>query len=254
MKKLIILLVAATALCYINTNAQNSAKMLIHKMNKSTVTYNLSEIDSITFTPCEICNENILFFDNFETYPLDTLPLSSGYVLQNGGLTNQKIEVTNSEYHSPTKSLLIYNSNGGGALGINQVISSFPDITYFEISIKSPTSSNDDTEAIVAFGIRFYLAINFVPKDKNIVLTDYYTENTGYSKELNKYNDNQWYKIKVKYDKINKKVTCWVNDNLAFKDEVIQPYESGTLEINFAGVNKSNYNWYFDDFKVWECK
>ncbi len=52
MKKLKVILVVMVALFFLNTTAQNSEKMTIHLKAGVPVKYNLSDIDSITFTPC----------------------------------------------------------------------------------------------------------------------------------------------------------------------------------------------------------
>lgn len=54
MKKITLIIIVLTVLLNINTYAQNNAKITIHLSGKNPVTYNLLDIDSITFIPCKI--------------------------------------------------------------------------------------------------------------------------------------------------------------------------------------------------------
>lgn len=226
-------------LVFLLTQFAFSQTMTVYKKDATTANFQLSQIDSITFSSTPL---NAIYYDDFESYQLDSFP--SGWV--STGEKNQ-VSISNSAYHSPSKSLKI--SGIGGNAGGYRSIATFPDTTFIELWIKSPSNLTTADTGWVAFGIRFYWAINLVAKDSSVRLTDYYT-GTGPGTTFGHFQPGSWYRIKVKFDKINNQVTCWINDVLMIQNAPISPYPSGTLDFNF-GIAYLQKESYFDDLIIW---
>ena len=233
MKKLFIII----AILFSNTVF--SQEMKVHKTNGTDESYILSEIDSITFSTV-----NILFQDDFESYQANTFPSSGGWV--SGPGTNNDI-ISNSVFHSPNQS---FKLNGvGGDPGCYRPMSTFPTVTYFEIWIKTPSNTAASDTGAVAFGVRFYFAINFVCKDNTVRLSDYNT-GTGPGLTISTFQPDLWYKVKVKFDKSSNKVSCWIDDVQKILNATISPYPSASLDFG-CSVQNLQKEAYLDDLVVW---
>jgi hypothetical protein len=213
--------------------------MTVHKNDQTTATFQLSQIDSITFS---LAPENVIYYDDFESYPLDSFP--SGWVSSGG---QNQITISNSAYHSPSKSLK--TSGIGGNAGGYRSIATFPDTTFIQLWVKTPANLTSLDTGSVAFGIRYYLAINFVAKDSSIRLSDYYT-GTGPGTIFGHFQPGSWHKMKVEFHKNSNTVSCWVNDVLMIQDAPISPYATGTLDFNF-GIANLQKEFYLDDLTIW---
>ncbi|MCK9212399.1 MAG: fibronectin type III domain-containing protein [Ignavibacteriaceae bacterium] len=184
--------------------------------------------------------QNIIYQDDFESYQLGSFP--PGWV-SNGVTTG--ITISNYAYHSSAQCLKI--SGVGGLSGVFRLIPTFPDTASMEFWIKSPSNLPGTDTSWCAFGIETYWQISFFAQDSSILLNDYYTP--GF-KFLGYFQPGNWYKMKVKYNKIDNKLSCWANDVLLINNTAILPYPSGLFRFAF-GTSDSRKEFYIDDLIIW---
>ncbi len=196
------------------------------------------------FTTLDSLPLNILFQDDFEDYAPNTFPSSGGWVANPGTMNDA---ITNSVSHSPTQSFKL--TGVGGDPGCYRSMTSFPEVTYFEIWMRTPAEITTADIGSVAIGIRQHFAINFLCKDKTIRITDYYT-GTGTGISIDTFLPDLWYKVKVRYDKSGKKISCWINDILKCENVSIAPYSTSSLVFN-CGVQNLQKEAFLDDLIVW---
>ena len=246
MKKLILILGILCIAVYSNGQDLN-----IHTTDGEIFTYNISNIDSITFTS-DI--GEILIDEDFESYTVGTFPLSGGWELIYNGAGNQYQVVTDEFYHSAEKSMQMKGQPGWAARMIHE-LEITPDIIYFEYWMKSPENlgivDNDDG------------GIGLVNQDEGTWGTYYaqcsFNNFTGNIEciirgselyEIEPYNFNQWYKFKVKLDVNNETLDVWIND----VQKVVELEGDFTGYIGYKQIAVAAHHghsvYYYDDYAL----
>ncbi len=187
---------------------------------------------------------NFLFQDDFENYQPNTFPASGGWI---ANAVASDYRVSDSVFHSSHQSFKITGNKDYP--DCYHRIPVFPIVTYLEAWIKTPSDIIPSDGGLFCIAIRDYFAITFNCGQQtiNYDVGDYWG---GVSIELQKFLPDLWYKINLKFDKVDMKITCSIND--------IQKYQSNLLPDNppavfdFCCYSKNlNKDVYLDDLKIW---
>lgn len=228
--------------------------MNIHSIDGSITQHNLSEIDSITFS---LTGGNLTYIlvDNFESYDLNTFPSSGGWVLVYNGYGTSYQFISDSTSVSGSKSLQLEGRSNWSANAVN-VLSSTPDIVYLEafartkMLAESVMGYSDCAVALHnkdegSWGIS-YASVDFRPDGK---IKFGVSGVTGV--DVQDWAPEQWYKIKIKYDNINKTGSLWIDDILKIENmDLSGPTGEYNSVLLFGGNDTHTRSW-FDDVKVW---
>ena len=61
----------------------------------------------------------------------------------------------------------------------------------------------------------------------------------------------EWYKIRLRFNDIDKKVDVWINEVLKASNIDVSGNTSDYTHINVTGGNDTHTRTWFDDIKVW---
>ncbi|MEA4937221.1 hypothetical protein SDC9_116206 [bioreactor metagenome] len=196
-----------------------------------------------------LCQSSDLLDENFDSYTAGTFPL--GWTLQYPGAGSDVQVVTNAEFVSAANSLKL---EGRPNLSANAeyILSSTPDVVWLEFNVKithvGQIHMSGYPHAIVGFNnndmsswCSGYASVGFSESGS------VYAANTT----LQSYNENQWYKVKIKYNAAMNSMDVWIDDvqkgtNLALS--------GNSLKYNAVLLNGGNAAYsvdYFDNVKVW---
>lgn len=201
------------------------------------------------FTPKARASENVIFQDDFESYSVGSFPSSGGWSIVWNGAGDQYQVITDSHFHSPTKSLQLMGSYGWSVVVKKDFSSSSNTIGYEVLMMASEGGGGSIAFAnipIETWG-RYYAMVDFG--------TDGYIEAAEKSNEvwheLQPFTPYTWYKIRVVVDRTASLYNVWIDDVLKGQDIPIyyDPYEILSLQFQVGWVSVKNY---FDDMKVFE--
>ena len=197
-----------------------------------------------------ICQSSYLLNEDFDSYAVGAFP--SSWMLRYTGAGRDLQVVTNSEFVSASKSLKLEGAPNGSA-NAEFILSSTPDIIWLEVNVKvshvGSTRYPDYPHALIGFNnndasswSNGYGFVGF--NGSNLI---YATGTT-----LQSYNENKWYKVKIKYNAAMNSMDVWIDDvqrgvNLALSDNSLK-YNAILLHGGNAGYSIE----YFDNVKVWE--
>jgi len=213
---------------------------------------------NIFFAAIIYAEEIELFNDDFESYNVGTFP-SPNWVLHWNGAGNQFQIVNNNFYHSPTKSMQLRAQYNWAALAY-RTLSVRPNIIYCELWMKSSQSqSSSDRGSNFGFynpseAVWGVMYGNFGMN--NATGRFYYFNNTNYSEtsvELDSFQFNRWYRIKLKYNLCCNMQSVWVDDVQLLNNVSLIVNSSGTRYSCFA-ISTSNTTTdlnHYDDIRVW---
>ena len=197
-----------------------------------------------------ICQSSHLLDENFDSYTVGTFP--SNWILRYSGAGNDLQVVTNSEFVSGTSSLKLEGAPNNSA-NAEFLLTSTPDIVWLEFNVKvsheGPVYMSGYPHAMIGFN------------NNDISSWCYGYASVGFSESgsiyaagttLQSYNENQWYKVKIKYNAVMNTMDIWIDD--------VQKGTNMTLAGNFLKYNAVLLNGgnaghsidYFDNVKVWE--
>jgi len=187
----------------------------------------------------------IIFQDSFESYTINTFPSSGGWSLRYNGAGDSYQVVTNTDHHPGSQSMQMKGAPSWTAQ-MEKSVSMSSNVICYQGWIK-PTGNDGG----------FGLINNQVPTTGNYgnVFFDQgkIKCQVGYNLtvEIQDFNVNQWYQIKLKYDHVNKTIDVWINGSLKIQS-------LAAINISPLGPNVF-YMWsehegnifYFDDIMVW---
>ncbi|BEG99075.1 hypothetical protein BSYN_13400 [Bacteroides sedimenti] len=190
-----------------------------------------------------------LLNENFDSYTAGTFP--SNWVLCYPGFGADLQVVTNSDFVSGPNSLKLEGATNNSA-NAEFRLSSTPDIIWLEVNVK--VSHKD------AIGIPSYPHANVGFNNNEVT-----TWGNGYGfvyffasgsivaggKELQTYNENQWYKVKIKYNAGINKVDVWIDDVLKGSDLTLSGASLKYNALLLQGGNAGHSIGCFDNVKVW---
>jgi len=196
--------------------------------------------------------QTYLVNENFESYAVDSFPSSGGWEIIYNGYGNSYQAVSNETCMSGTKSLRL-EGNTDWAARIIKPLSFTPDVLWFECYMK-PTKVDPSVMNYPVAGISiFNKDIGTWGTDYAIVVFDYddtiwFTEDYTF---LQTYNEGQWYKVRVKYDALNRKGDVWIDDILKASNVDLSGPAGSYNSICLIAGNDTHTKCWFDDVKVW---
>jgi hypothetical protein len=187
--------------------------------------------------------ESTIFEDSFEGYQIGTFP-SPPWVLVWNGAGNQYQMVTNTHYHSPSKSLQLMGSYGNSVVATRN-FSTSSDLIGYEAYIMPSDSSGGASIAFfnqsAATWGKYYAMVSFLDGS---ILGGYDTP-----QKLENFTTNTWYKIRVILSRASRVFNVTIDDVLVGQNlvEPNNPNEIASLQLQVGWLNVLNY---FDDVKV----
>jgi hypothetical protein len=197
------------------------------------------------FTPKACASENVIFQDDFESYAVGTFPSLGGWSIVWNGAGDQYQVITDSYFHSPTRSLQLMGSYGWSVV-VKKDFSTSSNILGYEAAIMSSDPSGPQSayigflnEPIQQWGRNF----------ATISIGSGHIVSAGI--DLMIAEANTWYRAKVILDRTSRHYNVWINGVLVGNDlvEPNDPYE--ILSFQLANGWQST-PCFFDDVKVFE--
>lgn len=192
-----------------------------------------------------------LLNDNFDSYAVGTFP--STWVLRYPGYGSEYQIVTNSQFVSTGNSLKLEGRTNNSA-NAEFMLPSTPNIVWLELRVKVthdgtiiyPTyplalvGFNNNTVSSFSAG---YACVSFNGAGSIVA---------GGS-DIQTYNENQWYKVKIKYNTLMSTMDLWIDD---VQKGTNMPVTGNTRMYNallLHGGNAGSHSIdYFDNVKVWD--
>jgi len=194
--------------------------------------------------------EQIIFQDDFEAYDIGTFPSKGGWELVRDGRGAEYQVITDTNYHSPTRSLQLLGSYSWSSVARKR-FSTNASIIGFEAYVMV-----EDYPAIIACPVGFW------NKDKAL-WGKYYAyvsfDSNRYIRasspievrNLQPYVPGRWYKIRLVLDRSTNTFSVWINDKLkASGIKTENAYEIDALELSSGWGSYSGVKCYFDDVRV----
>ncbi|MEA4983182.1 MAG: T9SS type A sorting domain-containing protein [Paludibacter sp.] len=190
-----------------------------------------------------------LLDENFDSYTTGTFP--SDWVLRYPGAGAGLQVVTNSEFVSASNSLKLEGKASNSA-NAEFLLSSTPDIIWLELNVKV------SHEGQISFPGYPHAIVGFNNNARSSWANGYgyvgfYTAGSiiAAGTTLQSYNENQWYKVKIKYNATLNTMDVWIDDvqkgaNMALSGNSLK-YNALLLNGGNAGHSID----YFDNVKVW---
>jgi hypothetical protein len=185
-----------------------------------------------------------LINDDFENYTENTFPSSGGWILKYNGKGDDSQIISKSQAHSGSKSFQLVGRYSWSSVAYYR-LSSPPEVVFFEAWIK--TSGNE-------------CLIDFSNRDEGTWGTGYanvlFVEGAiscsigGTGQNIQAFDFNVWYKVKLKYNSIDSSISVWINDEQKVTDLKGTVSSAGYCDLSLmSGWNAPVA--YFDDVKVW---
>lgn len=196
-----------------------------------------------------ICQSSYLLNEDFDSYTVGTFP--SNWILRYPGAGGNLQVVTNSEFVSASNSLKLEGAPNNSA-NAEFLLPSTPDIVWLELNVKVShvglIYKSGYPNALIGFNN------NDISSWSNGYASVSFTESGSIFAAgmlLQPYNENQWYKVKIKYNAVMNSMDVWIDDvqkgvNLAFSGNYLK-YNAVLLNGGNAGYSVD----YFDNVKVW---
>ena len=163
--------------------------------------------------------EQILFQDDFEAYDVGTFPSKGGWELVWDGAGVRYQVITNTKYHSPTKSLQLLGSYGWSSVAQKR-FSTDASIIGFEAYVMVEDYPATMSSASVGFWNRnkaewgkYYAIVEFA--------SDRYIRASSpiEVRNLQPYVPGKWYKIRLVLDRSTNTFSVWINDCLLYTSD-----------------------------------
>lgn len=249
----------ALFICSILTQVAFSQPMNIYSNSGKDTSFQITEIDSITFSNYSI-SDSIILFDDFESQPLFTFPELKGWKLFAYSSTQRTtanpgtILLENKYKNSGQKSFRVNAPSGFGAYVSNRLKHS-PDTVTFDVKIymeKYPDSAF--AESACWFGLwnlseslggENYAGI--VIRQNGNVSCRIGTKEAP----ITKLDKSRWYTVRIRFDTRNREMSVWINlQPVVPKFSGILP-SFGYKDFTIYAINSEVY---FDDLKIWKSK
>ncbi|MFH1118871.1 MAG: family 16 glycosylhydrolase [Bacteroidota bacterium] len=198
-------------------------------------------------------NTSILISDDFESYQVNTFPLSGGWILKYNGAGNNYQKVIDTEHVSGSQSMQLLGKNWWAANMYKSI--SLYDVIFAECYVKASNSvtGQEDDRCNITFRNMgqgswgtVYASIGLNGNTGKI----YGWLGNTYWKDFSDYNVNQWYKLKMKYSSKDHYISVWINDSLVLENYTAPQSYVGYNAISLEACH-GNTKYYFDDLKVW---
>lgn len=239
------------------------------KLNYIPSTVNqISGFLTLSGTPCDIeikipikgspGNIEMIFADGFENSETGEFPYSTGWVLKNYGVTDSIPYVTKEMASAGEKSLYAWGNFGTSQQTSNYIripIKNIPQVIFAECDVminqigfcgiglmKIPDGSFPVIPLNVEFGNHGHFYYVFGNEEKR-------WQNDVYAPK-------KWYRITLRYDKLNKRATIWI-DGEQVVDEVAPNNPDNSYEefyLSSGGGYPGGGTAFFDNVKIWTNK
>jgi len=200
-------------------------------------------------------SETTIFFDDFESYEAGTFPSTGGWALIWDGMGSQYQVITNTTYHSPSKSFQLWGAYGWSSVA-ERHFDSTARVIGFEAYMMAEGYPQSDVDGVGSVGFwnrekdtwgKYYVTVAF---RSNKYLVVGFINDTGVSdyKEIQPYVPDTWYKVKVILDRSTSTFSVWINDELKVSGiNTQETYDINALEVSSAW---GGVRCYFDDVRV----
>lgn len=196
-----------------------------------------------------VCQNSYLLNENFDSYASGTFP--SNWVLCYPGYGQSLQVVTNSDYASSPNSLKLEGATNNSS-NAEFRLSTTPDIIWLEANIKVSHQGALDIPGYPLANIGFnnnevsswgngYGCVGFFAAGSIV----------AGGTTLQAYNENQWYKIKIKYYAAINKIDVWVDDVLKGSGITLSGNQIKYNAVLLQGGNAGHSVDHFDNVKVW---
>ncbi len=249
----------ALIISLILTQTAFSQPMNIYSKSGKDTSFQITEIDSITFSNQSV-TDSIVLHDDFESQPLFTFPELTGWKLfaysstQRTTVQPGTILLENKYKNSGQKSFRVSAPSGFGAY-VNNRLKRTPDTVTFDVKIfmeKYPDSAFAESSCWFGFwnlsesiGGENYAGL--VIRQNGNVSCRIGTKES----QITKLDKSRWYIIRVRFDTRNREMSVWINL------QPVVPKFSGILPSfgykDFT-IHAINSEVYFDDLKIWESE
>ena len=181
----------------------------------------------------KVCR-SAFFKENFDSYVAGSFPKGGPWTLKYNGVGDNYQIVTSEKYVSPENSMHLLGKPGtGGYSGwsavMTAVLPQVPDVINVEMQMN--TEGDDVSFSLCTFE-KEASGSNWGNYDMKVEFADgkirYQIPEWSAYEIAPSYEPNEWYKIRLKLDKPNKKVSVWVNDELKVNNQV---HNFGSISI-----------------------
>jgi hypothetical protein len=241
--------------------ALNKLHRFIHSLNILAEAGKIPPAElSIFMDKCEqlegiIIGVVVLIDENFDSYAANTFPDMGGWTLIYDGKGTPYQVISTEKAVSGSQAFKLEGRPGWAALALKN-LDEIPDEIFLEANINTQKSTPGWTawpeasiylynKDLATWGTS-YVNLTF-DVDNKIQFGASYVPFTY----VQDYVDGQWYKVKIKYNRIEDKAWLWINDVLMIED---LDFSGPTGEYNSVALvsgNGADTKSFFDDLKVW---
>jgi len=199
---------------------------------------------------------NYLINDDFESYAVNTFPSSGGWTLLHNGAGNQYQIVTTSQAHSGSQSMQLKGKNWWAA-DMGKSLSFSQSVFFCEVWARASASATGQLEdrgeirfaQVTSGNWTFYGAVYLSAENGQIMA--YAGDRINNQIAIQSYNANQWYKLKLKIDIPQQKMSVWVDDILRLNNQSVTFPTIGFNSFQLTAEHGNTTFWY-DDLSVWK--
>ena len=195
----------------------------------------------------KVCR-NAFFKENFDSYPTDSFP-DGVWTLKYDGWGSRYQIVTSNYSVSPENSMQLLGKSSWMAT-MTAVLPQVPPV--INVELKMNTEGDDVYFALCTFENEG--RNNWGNYDVKVIFVDgritYQIPEWKAYGIADSYNPNEWYKIRLKLDQVNKTVSVWLNDELKV-DSREADFDSLPIPNICLASNKQSKKVWFDDIFVW---
>ena len=195
----------------------------------------------------KVCR-NAFFKENFDSYVAGSFP-KTNWTLKYAGIGANYQIVTSEKYVSEQNSMhLLGSKTYNNSAVMTAVLPQVPDV--INVEMKMNTQGDNVYFALCTFNGtgkwgNYDMKVEFADGLIRYQIPEWYAYEIAPS-----YEPNEWYKIRLKLDQVNKTVSVWVNDELKV-DNQIHDFDSLPIPNICLSSDKNDKKVWFDDIFVW---
>ena len=198
----------------------------------------------------KVCR-NAFFKENFDSYIAGSFP-NANWTLKYGGWGSQYQIVTSEKYVLAENSMHLLGSRSYNNSAImTSVLPEVPDV--INVEMKMNTQGDNVSFSLCTFE-KEKPNQNWGNYDMKVEFADgkirYQIPEWSVYVIAPSYEPNEWYKIRLKLDQVNKTVSVWVNDELKV-DNQVHNFDSLSIPNICLVSDKNDKKVWFDDIFVW---
>jgi|GEM_PF-2178760 Cobalamin biosynthesis protein CobT (nicotinate-mononucleotide:5, 6-dimethylbenzimidazole phosphoribosyltransferase) len=196
----------------------------------------------------KVCR-NAFFKENFDSYVAGKFPNEGPWTLKYAGSSKSYQMVTSERYVSAENSMhLLGSKKYNNSAIMTAVLPEVPNV--INVEMKMNTQGDNVYFALCTFNGsgqwgNYDMKVEFADGKIRYQIPEWSAYEIAPS-----YEPNEWYKIRLKLDQVNKTVSVWVNDELKV-DNQIHNFDSLPIPNICLSSDKNDKKVWFDDIFVW---